>query len=317
MKALRILEPGPLATIQDLGRRGYRDRGVPLSGAMDQTALRVANGLVGNAPQAAGIEITAGGFRAELTGEVRFAVTGPEIEIRVNQEAIPPWTTCTASGGDILTVGLAKQGLRAYLALSGGIDVPPVMGSRSTYLRGGFGGFRGRALMKGDILAIARTPGPPFPMRRAPSSLIPPYSEHPKLRVVLGPQDDYITPDGLALFLGEKYAVTARCDRMGILLEGPRIAHRFGADIISDGTLPGAVQVPGNGQPALLGADCQTTGGYVKVATVISSDLPLVAQIVPGGTVSFETVTLLQAREITLKREYQLRSFHAAGSHST
>ncbi len=315
MKALRILEPGPLATIQDLGRRGYRDLGVPLSGAMDQMALSIANGLVGNERRAAGIEITAGGFRAELTADVQLALTGAEMDVRVNRETIPLWTGFAASRGDILTVGFAGTGLRAYLAISGGVDVPLVMGSRSTYLRGGFGGFQGRALMKGDMVAIGHAPATPSPRRKAPPGLIPPYSDHPTLRVVLGPQDDYITAEGLTVFLGEEYTVTARCDRMGILLEGPRIAHRRGADIISDGTLPGAVQVPGNGQPALLGADCQTTGGYVKAATVISSDLPLAAQIVPGGTVRFEAVTLLQAREIYLKREYQLRSFHANGSH--
>ncbi len=284
---------------------------------MDQTALRVANSLVGNDPQAAGIEITAGGFRAKLMEEVQFAVTGAEMDIRINQEAIPRWTTWTASGGDILTVDFARTGIRTYLAISGGIEVPPVMGSRSTYLRGGFGGGLGRALMRGDVVEIDRAPRISSPHRTAPLSLIPPYSDHPTLRVVLGPQDDYITPEGLAAFLGEDYAVTARCDRMGILLEGPRITLRCGADIISDGTLPGAVQVPGNGQPALLGVDCQTTGGYVKGATVITSDLPLMAQVVPGNKVSFQAVSLLEAREIYLKREYQLRSFHATGRHST
>jgi biotin-dependent carboxylase-like uncharacterized protein len=279
-------------------------------------ALSIANGLVGNDPRAAGIEITAGGFRAELTADVHFALTGVEMDVRVNGKSVPLWTTFAASRGDILTVGFAGTGLRAYLAISGGIDVPLVMGSRSTYLRGGFGGLQGRALIKGDTVPIGHATASPPPVRIPPPGLIPPYSEHPTLRVVLGPQDDYITAEGVAVFLQEEYTVTARCDRMGILLEGPRITHRCGPDIISDGTLPGAVQVPGNGQPAILGADCQTTGGYAKVATVIAGDLPLLAQIVPGSTVRFEAVTLLQAREIYLKREYQLRSFHASGIHS-
>ncbi len=290
--------------------------GVPLSGAMDPSALQVANGLVGNGRGAAAIEITWGGFRAEVITGAPFAVTGADVEVAINGEAVPLWTTREASRGDILTVGYASRGLRSYLALSGGIEVPLVMGSRSTYIRGSFGGFHGRPLAKGDVIEVGTAPRLPAQARRAPHELIPPYADQPTLRVVLGPQEDLITPEGIAAFLSEPYGVTDRCDRMGIILHGPRITHRHGPDIISDGTIPGVVQVPGSGRPTLLGADCQTTGGYVKIATVIGADLPLVAQLFPGAHVRFAALSLLEAREIYLKRELQLRRFCESGLHT-
>lgn len=317
MRALRILEPGPLATVQDLGRWGHRDMGVPLSGAMDLPALRIANGLAGNGRGAAGIEITWGGFRAEVITGALFAVTGADVEVALNGEAVSMWTTHRASRGDVLTVGYASLGLRSYLALSGGIEVPLVMGSRSTYIRGGFGGFHGRALAKGDIIQVGPASLTDARIRRAPPGLIPLYGNQPTLRVVLGPQEDLITREGIEAFLSGPYTVTERCDRMGILLDGPKITHRRGPDIISDGTIPGVVQVPGSGRPTLLGADCQTTGGYVKIATVIGADLPLVAQLAPGARVRFSVLSLLEAREIYLKRELQLRRFCESGIHTT
>jgi biotin-dependent carboxylase-like uncharacterized protein len=314
--ALRILEAGPLATIQDLGRWGHRDRGVPLSGAMDPQGLRLANALVGNGGGAAAVEITWGGFKAELAADLHFAVTGAALDAALNGRHVPLWTTCRGSRGDILTLGFASTGLRSYLAISGGIDVPLVMGSRSTYTRGQFGGFLGRALVRGDLLEAGPAPDPPPSIRSVPDRLIPPHDCRPGLRCVPGPQEDLFTIQGMETFFQQPYAVTDRCDRMGIVLQGPRITHRDGPDIISDGTIPGAVQVPGSGQPMLLGADCQTTGGYAKIATVITADLPLVAQLTPGTQVRFTAVSLLEAREIYLKREYQLRRFCESGIHT-
>jgi len=276
---------------------------------MDPTALQIANGLVGNARHAAALEITCGGFRAETTSEILFAVTGADSEVTVNGTVVPAWTTCRAAGGDILAVGIARSGLRAYLAVSGGIEVPLVMGSRSTYARGGFGGLQGRSLRRGDVLQVGPANISATPFRRAPLDLIPPYGDHPNLRVVMGPQEDRITPEGIAVFLGEVYTVTDRCDRMGILLDGPEITHRCGPDIVSDGTIPGVVQVPGSGRPVLLGADCQTAGGYVKIAAVIAADLPLAAQLHPGVRVRFAAISIFEAREIYLKREFRLRRF--------
>jgi biotin-dependent carboxylase-like uncharacterized protein len=282
--------------------------GVPLSGAIDQQAFTVGNLLVGNDLGAASIEITLGGFEAEFLGEVHFAVTGSDQAPRVNGEPIASWTYHVAGKGDILSLGYARSGLRSYLVLSGGVDVPVVMGSRSTYLRAGFGGYEGRALKKGDIVRLGDPTGKPF--CGFPSGLIPAYSDEPTLRVILGPQDDYVTARGMETFLSGRYEVSSRGDRMGISLSGPVIEFSRGADIISDGTCPGAVQVHGDRQPTILGADCQTVGGYVKIATVISADLPLVAQLPPGSRTRFKEIDLLGAREIYMKNQFKLRSLY-------
>lgn len=305
MKALKILDPGPLACIQDQGRFGYRDRGVPQSGAMDRKAYRIGNLLVGNSDGMASIEITWGGFKAEFSHKTWFAVTGAEVEVRLNGEAVPLWMPLLAERGDIIAFDYALSGVRAYLSISGGVDVPEIMGSRSTYLMGGFGGFEGRALRGGDLLPLGNTRGLPF--HELPSHIVPRYCDHLLLRIVLGPQDDEITEEGIDTFLSSTYTITERCDRMGCVLSGPSITHREGADIISDGTVPGSIQVPGSGQPTILGVDCQTTGGYVKIATVISVDLSLLAQVRPGSRVSFGSIDLLKAREIYLKEEFMLR----------
>lgn len=306
MRALRVLDPGPLATIQDLGRYGLRDRGVPVSGGMDLQALRIANLLVGTSEGAACIEITLGGFAAEALCTTRFAVTGADQEIRLNGTTVLPWTSHRASPGDVLTLDYPRLGCRSYLALGGGVDVAPVMGSRSTYLRGGFGGYQGRALRREDVLhcfEAGPTGGPGVPSR-----LIPPYAEHPVLRVVPGPQEQSFTEAAIRAFFSQSYEVTHRADRMGIALMGPEIAHGESPDIVSDGVIPGSIQVPGSRQPILLMADAQTTGGYAKIGTVASFDLPLAAQLRPGSRVRFELIGLLEAREIYLKREYLLRS---------
>lgn len=308
MRAIGILEAGPLAMIQDRGRFGFRDRGVPVSGAMDQQSLAVGNLLVGNDAGAAAIEITLGGLKAEFLCDAHFAVTGADQAPVLNGVSISNWTCHSAKKGDVLRLDYARSGMRACLAVSGGVDVPEVMGSRSTYLLGGFGGYQGRALRKGDLLPLGKTAGKPI--FTFPEGLVPPYSDRPTLRVIPGPQDDYVTEAGMDSFLSGVYEVTARADRMGISLSGPLIELAGGADIISDGTCSGAVQVHGNQQPTVLAADSQTTGGYVKIATVISADLPLLAQLSPEAPVHFAAVGLFEAREIHLKNRYQLRSFY-------
>lgn len=306
LKAIRLLEAGPLATIQDLGRTGYQDRGVPVSGAMDRHAMRLGNLLVGNPEDAAGIEVTLGCFKAQFLCATAFALTGADQAAWLNETLIANWASYRAEAGDILSLDAPSLGCRSYIVLSGGIDVPPVMGSRSTYLRGRFGGFQGRALQRGDVLDRGTDAG--NAVWRIPESLIPPYSDQPTLRVILGPQNDCITDAGTAAFMSHPFEVTRRTDRMGCALSGPEIHHRGGADIISDGVVPGSIQVPGNRQPIVLMADAQTTGGYVKIATVASFDLPLAAQLQPGNRVRFEAVRLLEAREIYLKQEYLIRN---------
>jgi len=308
MRTLRIIEPGPLSTVQDLGRFGFRDKGVPSSGAMDRQALRVGNLLVGNPVGTACIEITLGRFLAEFQCEVHFAVTGPQTAVSLDGRSLPNWTCCFAKQSSVIELGSPVTGSRTCLVIQGGIDVPPVMSSRSTFLRGRFGGLQGRPLQKGDFLNLGDPAG--RPIYELPEGLIPPYSDNPVLRVVTGPQDDCITTRGIETFFSEEFVVSSRSDRMGSILSGPIIEHRWGGDIISDGACPGAVQVPGSGQPLILGNDCQTTGGYAKVATVIAQDLSLAGQLRPGARVRFEKVSLDQARLAYLRNEYLLRNFY-------
>jgi biotin-dependent carboxylase-like uncharacterized protein len=215
------------------------------------------------------------------------------------------WRGHRVKKGDIVSVGSGAFGMRTCLAVSGGIETPLVMESRSTYLRGGFGGLEGRALRAGDVLALGEAPKT-VPAQCDLSGLIPPYSAFATLRVVMGPQEDSITRQGREVFLSGSYEVTTRSDRMGTALSGPVIELVAGADILSDGACPGSVQVHGNGRPTILTADCQTTGGYAKIATVISVDLPLIAQLAPGNRVRFEAVGLLPARELYLRNEFLL-----------
>jgi biotin-dependent carboxylase-like uncharacterized protein len=309
LKAIRIIEPGLLSMVQDCGRYGYQDRGVPVSGAMDVQALRIANHLVGNCDADAGIEITWGRFQVEFLVPARIAVTGADPKPVLNGCAFPCWSGISVGKGDILGMSCPETGCRTYLALSGGVDVPDVMGSRSTYVRGGFGGFMGRALQKEDILSLG--PGVKSLISECPRSLIPIYSDRPVLRVVSGPQADALTPESLCRLLSAPFVVTDRCDRMGCSLKGPPLSHRQKADIVSDGTVFGAVQVPGNGHPIILLADRQTIGGYAKPATVISADLPLLAQLTPGSSVCFEAVSLWTARELAITAEYRFQKWVA------
>lgn len=297
-----------MTTVQDQGRYGFQDRGVPVSGAMDQAAYRLGNLLVGNLRNDASLEITVGGFAAEFLTDTWFSVTGAEQEARLNKQIIPTWSAHQGAKGDVLSLDFGRKVVRWYVAVAGGMDVPLVMGSRSTYLRGGFGGLEGRALRKGDVLEAGPPMGPGI-LSSLPSELIPNYSHEPLLRVVLGPQDDEITEEGLATFLTAEYSVTQRSDRMGCLLEGPLIKHKKGPDIISDATAFGSIQVPGSGQPIILMADRQTIGGYVKIATVATVDLPLIAQALPGNLVRFKAIKIEEAQELLIEREKRIRDF--------
>ncbi len=293
--ALEVLEGGMLTTVQDLGRYGYQRYGVPVAGAMDPFALQAANALVGNSLDKAVLEITITGPILRATESCLIAVTGADLSFRVNGRPLPSWMAVFVRRGWIIEFGERKSGCRAYLAVAGGIDVPSIMGSESTYLRGGFGGFQGRALKEGDLIPLGQTALhlPNLAGRAFPSDRIPEYSDTPEVRVVLGPQDDYFTEEGIAAFLSSEYKVGPASDRMGYRLQGPEIAHQGRADIISDGIALGSVQVPADKQPIVMMADRQTTGGYPKIATVISADIPLLAQCLPGdGTVTFQAITV-------------------------
>ncbi|MCF8038563.1 MAG: biotin-dependent carboxyltransferase family protein [Desulfohalobiaceae bacterium] len=293
---LLVLKPGSYTTIQDLGRYGYQDIGVPVSGAVDQFAARSANVLLGNPESAAVLECTVIGPTLAVLREADLAVTGADMEIRLNSKTIPAWSSFRVEPGDFLRLKQVKSGCRTYLAVSGGFDVPLVMGSRSTCVTGGFGGIQGRSLRKGDFLPAVG--GPLLSNEQAlPSELIPAAKQDDLLlRVVAGPQD-HLFSRGLETFLGSPYRISARADRMGYRLEGPIIRRDPEAEqsIVSEPSLPGNVQVPADGQPIILLVE-QTVGGYTKIATVISPDLSRLAQALPGQEIRFQTVSLEEAR---------------------
>lgn len=297
---LEIWEPGLLTTVQDGGRVGWARYGVPPSGPLDKAAFRAANRLVGNPPDAAGLEITLTGPTLRCSRPSLVAVCGAEFELWAGSIRVPTWHAVFLRAGQWLYFGERRQGARAYLAVDGGMDVPLFLDSRSTYLTGGFGGVEGRALRRGDRLPLG--PGALQPSMRAgrawPASERPPYTSAPTLRVVLGPQDDHFTQAGLETFLSTAYELTPETNRMGARLKGPPIQHRDTTGIVSDGVVIGSVQVPASGQPIVMLADHQTTGGYPKIATVIQADLPLLAQIVPGDYVRFDAVSLAEAQTL-------------------
>jgi biotin-dependent carboxylase-like uncharacterized protein len=230
------------------------------------------------------------------------AVTGADMTPALNGAAAPRWEAFRVESGDVVKLGAARSGVRAYLAVSGGIDTPPALGSRATYLRGQLGGLGGRALRKGDRLPLGAA-GAPRAGRVRPDR-VPDYSAEPEIRVVLGPQDDRFTPRGIAAFLEGPYEMLPQSDRMGARLRGPLIEHRAGHDIISDGVPLGGIQVVGDGQPIVLLVDRQSTGGYTKIATVCSFDIGRIGQVKPGHRVGFRRVTVAEAHaELRARRD--------------
>jgi antagonist of KipI len=292
---LLLHDAGPQTTVQDLGRRGSLRVGIPPSGPMDREAFVLANRLVGNADDAAGLECTVIGPRIEFADERWVAITGAAMPVSLNGAAMPRWSGFEVEAGDVLRLGTAGSGVRAYIAISGGIDTPPVLGSRATYLRGQLGGFEGRALGKGDCLPLGPASG------GAPAEtherFIPDYTVEPTVRVVLGPQDDRFTRRGIAALFDAPYEMTPQSDRMGARLRGARIEHARGHDIVSDGVSLGGIQVVGDGQPIVLLADRQSTGGYTKIGAVCSFDIGRVCQLKPGQRLRFRQVSVAEAHE--------------------
>lgn len=296
METIKILDAGLLTTVQDLGRYGFQRYGVSASGVMDEYSAKIANKLVGNKVGEAVLETTLKGVQIEFLQNTAVAITGGNCDVTLNGTKIELWQSYLVNRGDILKMGICRSGLRNYLAFAGGIDVPIIMNSKSTNLKAKVGGFNGRKLMAGDILSVGvGSLETPLTLNK---HYIPTYSKDIKVGVILGQQDDHFTEAGIKTFLNETYTVTQESDRMGIRLSsvsGATIEHKNGADIISDGITFGAIQVPGSGQPIVMMADRQTTGGYTKIGNVISSDLAKLAQATPGTKVKFVEYTLEQA----------------------
>ena len=310
MEAFRVISPGSFTTVQDRGRYSFIDRGVPPSGSLDAFSAEIANCLVGNPAGAAVLEITMLGPTLEVLGDADVAFTGAGMAVTVNRQAVPMWQTVPVKTGDAIRIGQATSGCRLYLAVTGGFDVPVVMGSRATCVKAKIGGLEGRPLKKGDVLS--RLGGTPLAMLRAlPAERVPAFPADITLRAVPGPQAEAFR-SGLETFFGSVYEVTTEADRMGYRLQGPPVHHDegFPQSIISEPTMPGNVQLPADGQPIILLVE-QTTGGYTKIATVVSTDLPKVAQAVPGSRVRFRSVTLGEAHDIYREHTRQLRDIEA------
>lgn len=309
----RVLQPGISTTIQDRGRFGAQALGVPVSGAMDPEMLRLANALVGNSPWEAALEIVHAGPVLEVEAQtVRIALAALGGVLTVNgpeTRTIPPWRGVTLKKGDRLRIAATGMAVCAYLAVEGGFDVPPVMGSLSTYVRGRIGGLNGRALIAGDRLAIKRERASERPDMVFPK---PPTFESGPLRVVPGPQSDRFQPEAFDILCGSVYVVGRAADRMGLRLEGPEIPHRDGHDIVSDGIATGAIQVPGDRRPVLLLPDRQTVGGYPKIGTVCSADLPRAGRLRTGDKVRFAPISAAAAQALVRRRHVEIEALAAS-----
>jgi biotin-dependent carboxylase-like uncharacterized protein len=296
-QALHILKPGLMTTIQDLGRAGFQNLGIGISGALDPVALRLANLLVGNEPGAAGLEVLYLGPIIEIEADsARMSFVGAAATVEILSDAsassgtrIETMRSVRVKRGEVVRVGSLTGGAVLYVGIEGGFDIQPILGSLSTNIRGGTGGWQARAMIAGERLPLCRmramdrdechVEGIEF---RAPS----------RIRAIPGPQDDYFSDAEIAKFFGSEYTVQSGSDRVGMRLQGEAIQHAKGFNIASDATAPGSVQVPGNGQPIVLMPDRQTIGGYPKIATVISADLPALGRLSIGSKIEFESVTV-------------------------
>lgn len=303
---IRILKGGMYTTVQDLGRTGYQSQGFPVAGVMDVRSFKIANLLLDNPENEAVLEFTLIGPTLEFTSATIVAITGGDFQPEVNGESAPMYTALYMNKGDILKFKSARTGSRGYIAFSSYLDIPVVMGSRCTNTKSGIGGFKGRKLQAGDYInfRIKRRYLPFFLSRKLELDEFD--QEEAEIRVIMGPQDDMFSRQGIETFLNSEYTVTSDFDRMGCRLEGPFIAQKETSDIISDGTVFGSVQVPSHGKPIILLADRQTTGGYAKIATVASVDIPKVVQRKTDHKIRFRAITVEEAQELYLKEVQEL-----------
>ncbi|CRF45222.1 biotin-dependent carboxyltransferase family protein [Helicobacter heilmannii] len=295
MPSVRVLKAGLSTTIQDLGRVGYQAFGIPVSGAMDIFSACVANWLVGNAKEQALLEMTYTGDTLEFLKPMQIALAGANLSPKLNGTEIFNWESYAVQAGDILEFGRLVGGARAYLALSGGVQVPLVHGSRATYTRAKIGGFLGRTLQRGDEVFTLQSP--PQKKRLLPKKQCPLYAKETSLPALLGTEAHYFSLQSVRRFFHSAYTITQRADRMGICLEGMALEWRLLKELVSNPLVLGSVQVPNSGQPIVLMADRQTLGGYPKIATLLKESVIALAQMLPGHRVHFIPIKLEQAQE--------------------
>ena len=310
--SITVLTPGLQTTVQDMGRAGYQQFGVPVSGVLDPRAAAIANILVGNPEDEAVLECTMLGPQLRFDVPNCIAVTGGDLGLTLDGQPLPTYRAVSVSAGQVLRFTSPRAGCRAFIAFAGGLDIPVVMGSRSTYMKARIGGLEGRKLAKDDVIGFRapRAELPAMGLRSITPEFVP-RSEY-ILHVILGPQDDCFTPQGVATFLGQTYTVTQELDRMGCRLDGPVIQHMATGDIISDGIAFGAIQVPSSGKPIIMLADRQTVGGYTKIATVMSTDSRILAQLRPGDRIRFQKVSVQFAQDALLTQRAALRALRSA-----
>jgi len=328
-----VTRAGFLTSVQDLGRTGFREFGVSLSGAVDSFGLRVANLLVGKDEDTAGVEITFGGVQLQFQDERFVAWCGGEFDVHVGSIAFPAGHTCFVTAGEEVKFGRPKVGCRCWLAISGGIDVDPVLGSRSTDLRAGFGGLEGRTLRDGDVVRLAKWRGTSafdkatadkqtavrgISSWTAPHDWVSPARHDPILRFVRGADWGRFDASTLERLTSETFTVSPDSDRMGVRFESSESKRMDTSDLISEAVAPGTIQVPPSGKPILLLGDCQTIGGYPRIAHVITVDFGIAAQLRAVDHVRFSEVSLTDAHRLLLERERQLELFRVGLSlHTT
>ena len=298
---LHILTPGLQTTVQDRGRFGYQSAGIGVSGAMDQDAYAAANYLVGNHRGEAALEMTLLGASIQFDGDCVCALTGADMNATLDGEPMERYRPFCIAEGQVLTLGYAVNGCRAYLAIQGGIDIPPVLGSRSTNLKAGLGGLQGRPLRRGDVLSAPGGVDIVYLQRKRPT---PFFSQQVTVRVIPGPQAKAFTQKGFDTLWTKTFILSDKSDRMGLRLGGPSIETVSGSDIVSDGIAPGSIQITSAGQPIILMADRQTTGGYAKIGTVCSFDLPTLAQLQPGAVIGFREISVEQAQRLLRRKKW-------------
>lgn len=305
--SITVLNPGLLTTVQDMGRVGYQQFGVSVSGVMDPRATSIANILVGNDEGEAVLECTMLGPQLRFDAPNCIAITGGDLGPTLDGKPIPNYCAVSVEAGQVLRFTGPKTGCRAFIAFAGGLDIPVVMGSRSTYMKAKIGGLAGRKLAKDDVIGFRapRTQLKNMKDRNLYPEFVP--RDVYTVRVVMGPQDDAFTDAGVKTFLSETYTVTPEFDRMGCRLEGAVIEHKESGDIISDGIAFGAIQVPSAGKPIIMLADRQTTGGYTKIANVITADFRIIGQLKAGDKVRFEKVSIAHAQDALLTQRAALR----------
>lgn len=306
MASIVIGSPGLLSTVQDGGRYGYQRFGMPVSGAMDAYSLQLANLLVGNGTDAAGIEATLTGPDISFQQDGVIAICGADMQPAINGRAIESYKAIRVGHADRLSFGRLVSGCRTYIAFAGGLDVPVVMGSRSTYLRAGLGGWHGRPLQEGDRLPLGKSIRN-MQHLKLPDSLLPSYNKMEAVRIIPGPETGFLSSEGVVRLLTTTYGVSPQSDRMGYRLEGEAVKlQRPGSDIISSGIASGTIQLTGSGQPIILMADHQTTGGYARIAVVSSVDLTRVAQLRPGDEIRFSEISVEQSQRLLRERNKKL-----------